>query len=285
MVVENKEIERPLSARRRVWIFAAIGISLLVLLLSVAGIAGTWVARAVALDVATGILDGVDQLAGVGREGVTQLDGHVVELRATVSTVESAADQFAQNTADKGLVLTLLPPETEQELEATTQRIGEGLDDIRSLIQAAADLINAIDSLPFVNLPEPEPGEMQALESDVTAIENAIDQLAADIQAFRDGVATEIAAVSAAAGEVDGWLETIQQSLGEIDGELSSIQDRANQIAERLRLWATIIAVLLSLILAWISYALVTLIRGYRAELRTQAHPNYGNVLGGKDDE
>jgi hypothetical protein len=274
MVVKNREIKHPLSTRRRIWVFAAIGISLLVLMLSVAGIAGTWVARAVALDVATGIFDGVDQLAGVGREGVTQLDGHVADLRATVSTVESAADEIAQNTADKGLVLTLLPPETEQELEATTQRIGEGLDDIRSFIQAAADLIDAIDSLPFVNLPEPEPGELQALESDVNAIGDAIDQLAADIQAFREGAATEIATVSAAATEVDDWLETIQQGLGEIDGELSSIQERANQITGRLRLWATVIAVLLSLILAWVSYALVTLIRGYWAELRGQAHPN-----------
>lgn len=271
-MVENKEIKRPLSAGRRVWIFAALGISLLVLLLSVAGIAGTWVARAVALDVATGILDGVDHVAGVGREGVTQLDGHVADLRATVSTVESAVDQISQNVADKGLVLTLLPPETEQELEATTQRIGEGLDSIRSLVQATAALINAIDSLPFVNLPEPEPGEVQALESDVNAIGDAIDQLAADIGAFRDGVATEIATVSAAAAEVDGWLETIQQGLGEIDGDLSSIQERTMQITGRLGLWATVIAILLSLILAWVSYALVTLIRGYWAELRGHAH-------------
>jgi uncharacterized phage infection (PIP) family protein YhgE len=272
MVVENNEIKRPLSTGRRVWIFAAIGISLLVLLLSVAGIAGTWVVRAVALDVTTGVLDGVDQVAGVGREGVAQLGGDAADLRATVSEVESAVDQIAQNVTDKGLVLTLLPPETEQELDATAERIGESLDDIRSLIRAAVDLIDAVSSLPFVNVPEPDPEEVQALENDVNAIGDAVDQLAADIQAFRDGVATEIAAVSAAVSEVNGWLEKIQQGLGEIDGGLSRVQERANQIAGRLRLWATVIAVLLSMIQAWVSYALVTLIRAYWAELRGQEH-------------
>ena len=51
---------------KRIFAVISIIISVLVLLLAVAGILGTWVARSTAIDVASGVLAGVDQLAQVG---------------------------------------------------------------------------------------------------------------------------------------------------------------------------------------------------------------------------
>ncbi len=269
MAVESADETRSVSTGRRVWMWAAICISVVVLILAVAGIGGTWVARSVAINVATGVLEGIDHLAGVGREGAVLLDGGVAEVRSIVGSVEEAVGQIAEDVSDKGLVLTLLSPEKEQRLVEAAERVGETLDTFRSVIQAVIELVDAIDSIPFVNLPKPDPAELEELEADVQSVRDGVDQLASDIQAFRDGVASEISTVSDGAGRINSRLEETQEDLARIDGKLSDVQERANQLVGTVRIWATIIAIVLTLVLGWVGYGMVKLIRGNWAEVRT----------------
>ena len=145
------------STGQRIFAVISIILSVLVLLLALAGIIGAWSGRSAAIEVTTGILKGVDQLAQTGRNGINRLDTRLNNLQTAVGEVEAAVDQVGQNVADKGLVMTLLPPEKEQQLEATAQQITDGLAAVKDVVQAVAELKQAIDRIPLVNLPEPEP--------------------------------------------------------------------------------------------------------------------------------
>ncbi len=256
-----------LSTGRRVWLWTAVIISGIVLLLAAAGIIGTWVGRSVVIDVADGVLDGVYQLAGVGREGVVLVNGHTDDLRVAVEEVETAVDEISQNVSDKGLVLTLLPPEKEQKLADTADRIDEAANNIRSIVVAVVELIDAVSKIPFVNIPEPDPAKVESLQSDILAIQTGVDQLAADIQAFRDDAAGSVDKISGAAGEVASELGNIQDELATIDSNLNDLQTRTGELKSSIRFWTFFIALGLSLLLAWVIYGMVMLIRQKWAEL------------------
>lgn len=265
--MENKDATA-MSTGRRVWLWTAVVISAIILVLVVGGIVGTWIGRSVAIDVADGLLDGVSQVAQVGRDGAARLDTRIGELRTVVGDVETAVDEVAQNVDDKGLLLTLLPPEKEQKLVNTAETVGEVVESVRSVVVTAVELWEAVDSLPLVSLPKPDAQKAETLQTDIAAVRADVDQMAADIQAFRSGTADTISTVSEAAGQVDGRLAQSEQTLTQVDSDLEALQARTVELKQQFRTWTAVLAVVLTLLLAWVAYALVMLIQRHWADLQ-----------------
>lgn len=257
------------STGRRVWAITAIIISVLVIILSVAGVAGTWLGRGVAINVNDSLMAGVDQLAGKGREGTAKLESGVSEVQSAVDAVESAVDEAAQNISDQGLVLTLLPPEKEQKLIETTDNLRDTLSSITFAIGAAFDLYNALDDIPLINLPRPDESKVESLDDNIQDIQNSVDQLAADIQEFRDGAASKVSEISAAVGEIYDRLERANQNLSELDIYLADVQSQAQEWQSQFRTITAIGSIFVSIIFIWIIYAQIILIMIYWKELKT----------------
>ena len=114
-------------------IFAGLTVFLcaIVLLISVAGVIGTWVAGRAVSDAAVQLLNGVDKAAGAARTMIAQVNTEVGQVRDQVTTVKTATDQLSQNVSDKGLVLTLIPPETDSELLTSVRKVAESVANIR----------------------------------------------------------------------------------------------------------------------------------------------------------
>lgn len=246
---------------RRIWAITSIVLSVVALLLSVAAIAGTWVARGVAVDLSTGVLDGIDGLAQVGRDGISRLDAGLGEVRGVVTTVEDAVSQIGKNVEDKGLIMTLLPPEMEAELEGIAQRVRDVFADIRGVFAAVIELKRAVDKIPFVKTPSLSEERVQAIEEDVNGVRSSIDGLKADIRQFREGAAGEISKVSDAAANVDSRLGATQDDLAAADGQLAELQARVEVLKRRLATLLTVAAVVMTLLFGWVAYALVRLIQ------------------------
>jgi chromosome segregation ATPase len=253
---------------RRVWAITSIVLSVIALLLSVTAIAGTWIGRSATVSVSHGVLSGVDRLAQVGREGVSRLDGRLGEVRGVVTTVEDAVNQISKNVEDKGLIVTLLPEEKEQELEAGAQEVRQVFADIRGVIESVIELKQAIDKIPLVSTPSLSEERLQALQEDVNSLRSGVDELKGNVRQFREGAAGEINKVSAAASDVDSRLGEAQDDLAAIDGQLGELQARIVTLKQRLATLLTIVALVLTLLFGWIVYALVRLIQQSWMSLR-----------------
>ncbi len=263
---DSKGSERRLG--RRIWAITSIVLSVVALLLSVTVIFGTWIGRGAAVNVSHGVLEGIDGLAQVGRNGVSRLDAGLGELRGVVTTVEDAVDQISKNVEDKGLVMTLLPPEKEQELEASAQEIRQVFADIKGVIESVIGMRQAIDDLPFVNLRGPDEERVQAITEDIDSLRSGIEELQGNVRQFREGAAGEIDKVSDAAANTDSRLGETQDDLAEIDSQLAELQAKTVTLKQRLATLLTVVAVVMTLLFAWIIYALVRLIQQAWINLR-----------------
>ena len=218
------------STGKRVFSIVSIIISGLVLVFAVATIIGTWTTLGTVIDIATGVLEGVDQLAQVARNGTDRLDIGLTNLHEGLDEVTLAIDKISQNVEDKGLIITLLPPEKEQKLENTAERLSDGITSVKGTIEAAIELKQAIDRIPFVDLPQLDPQKVQATEESINSIRSDIDELAADIQDFREGAATDISKLSTATSNISDRLETPQENVAQINSRLEALQTAVNRL-------------------------------------------------------
>ncbi len=272
VILEEKKMSeatksQSMSTGQKVWSWTAIVVSVIVLILSAAGVIGVWVGRSVAINVNNGLMDGVIQLSSVGEEASNRLSTRFGELSSGVGEIEAAVDEVAQNVSDKGVVMTLLPPEKEQKLVSTADNIAETVNTIVASLESAIELYKSINSIPFVNLPKPKEETVQELGSGVKEIQDSVDQLATDIQDFRDGAASEVSRISNAAGEVSSRLETSENNLVALESEMNNLQTRAEDFKGRFSTMVTILTVVVSLLLIWVVYAMVIVIRKYLDDL------------------
>lgn len=173
---------------------------------------GGWVGRSIAIQTVNSILDGVYHMATFGREGVARLDKVTGELYLLSSEIDADLTQLGHKVSDRGVVVTLLSAEKVQSMEESIRAVGETVAGIFEVLRTAAELGEAIDNLPFVELPKTDDSKVQTLQQDIQEIREAVERLAADIQAFRDGAATKIGRIAAGVNQVSNQLANVQKN-------------------------------------------------------------------------
>ena len=251
-------------------IFAGLTVFLcaIVLLISVAGVIGTWVGGRAVSDAAVQLLDGVDKAAGAARTMIAQVNTEVGQVRDQVTTVKTATDQLSQNVSDKGLVLTLIPPETDSELLTSVRKVAESVANIRGAVTSAIDLYRAMNKLPFVSLPQPDPESWGKVGDLVTTLQTGVQDLTAAITEFRSAASGTVSRVTDGISRVEGGLSNVETTLNSVDTQLAAAQARAAQLSQTIPTALTVAMILITLLALWVAYTQIVVMRGAWRKLR-----------------
>ena len=248
---------------RKIWYGLAITLSALVILVSAAGVIGTWVGGN-RLSVATIqvllVVEGTAESLSTVVEGI---DVRVAGLEETSMTIKDATDQLSQNVTDKGLVLTLLPEAREQKLIDQAQDLQQNINAVGDTLRAGLELYQSIDSLPLISLPKPEQQTVNKLEQDIANIQDSIQEVVQGIQAFRDGVSSEIDRVTSLLDDITAKITETRQNLEQLNSRLQALQDLAASIRSKVTLVFNSLSVIITLLLVWVVYTQVEIIRSY----------------------
>ena len=251
-------------------IFAGLTVFLcaIVLLISVAGVIGTWVAGRAVSDAAVQLLNGVDKAAGAARTMIAQVNTEVGQVRDQVTKVKTATDQLSQNVSDKGLVLTLIPPETDSELLASVRKVAESVANIREAVTSAIDLYRAMSKLPFVSLPQPDPESWGKVGDLATTLQTGVQDLTAAITEFRSAASGTVSKVTDGISRVEGGLSNVETTLNSVDTQLAAAQAQAAQLSQTIPTAFTVAMIVLTLFMAWVVYTQIVVMRGAWRKLR-----------------
>jgi len=261
-------------------IFAGLTVFLcaIVLLISVAGVIGTWVAGRAVSDAAVQLLDGVDKAAGAARTMIAQVNTEVGQVRDQVTTVKTATDQLSQNVSDKGLVLTLIPPETDSELLTSVRKVAESVANIRGAVTSAIDLYRAMNKLPFVSLPQPDPESWGKVGDLVTTLQTGVQDLTAAITEFRSTASGTVSRITDGISRVEGGLSNVETTLNSVDTQLAAAQARAAQLSQTIPTALTVAMIVLTLFMAWVAYTQIVVMRGVWRKLRAPGVSSDGTL-------
>jgi len=250
-----------------------IAMSGLILLVSVAGIIGVWVVERPLSNAAVTVMSVVENSAGVIRASNTKVDQTLAALQAKTSDIAGASQQLSQNVTDKGLVMVLLPAEKEQQLTDAAGSLRDTYTGIRGSISNGLDLYRSINRMPFVSLPGLSEDQMQKIESSMAQIQALAETLRSGMADIQSGVTGAIDKVGATANLLTEEILHARDATAQVDSSMAALE------AFSIRLQAVIpgilvtIAVILSLVFAFLVFTQVEVIRLYIARWRHLGQP------------
>jgi hypothetical protein len=250
---------------------AAIVLAAVFIALSASGAFGAWWVNRQVVDVALkgfGVIDtGVGLIdAGVARVGdlITRSRTEVRQATETIATVGAKAQ------ANKP-VLTALNQRLEANLGPRVAQMQQVLGPVRDALGRVGDALGMLNSLPFL---ADRTTRLAALEQTFNRLEELTadtTQLRATLQALAeqkgDVAAETVAALQGITQRIDTRLGEVQANVQAVRTDVKALQVRLDQRKSRLLFVCNLLAMVATLMLAWIVYTQIVVIQHHRGRL------------------
>ncbi|MEZ4767422.1 MAG: hypothetical protein R2844_03240 [Caldilineales bacterium] len=252
----------------------AIILAVLVIVLSVSGIAGFWYVNSVLTNVTNQVFSIVNTGAGVAATGVNRAEQLVTDGRSEVQNASDTVTAVGQNLEENSPVLTALNDRLQQRLGPTVEAIGTTLAPAVDGLRTVNQIATIANSIPFVKQETPRLDKLEAAT-------NGLLQLVADVQQFQATLGQTVVAgknqvtneavgvLTDLATRIDTRLANLESTLQETQQQISDFQGRMNALNGRLLAIYNLATLLLTLLLVWIIYSQVVVIRNHWRGLRT----------------
>lgn len=215
---------------RKIWYITAISLSVVILIMSIAGIIGTWIVQNKISQSAVKLLDTVEDTADKLQQAIKQIDRPLAEIEGITKTVLLKTDQISENVSDKGLLLTLLPEDQEKKLVELITTVQDTYDTVIGFINSAIGIYQSINQIPFVNLPLPEQENVESIEETIQDVQSSVQEMLQGISDFRDNASGTIDQVSERIRQASDRLALARDKLFKLDSDLEKIQETARSI-------------------------------------------------------
>jgi hypothetical protein len=246
---------------KKIWYGAVIALSALVLLFSAVSVVGAWVLQSKLSDATVALLQTAENAAARAQEVIGQAKDPLLEIQQVSTKVAEVSSKLSQNVKDEGLLKLLLPPEQEQKLVNLATEVQDTLATVHEVLSTAANLYQAIDEMPFITLPVPGLEKVREVEQTVSEIRITIEELKGSVAEFRAGAADKIGAVTELATRISTRLAEVLDKLAALDADLAGFQQTLAGVKSTVPTAFAITALLLTLLLVFVSYTQVEVIR------------------------
>jgi uncharacterized phage infection (PIP) family protein YhgE len=158
------------------------------------------------------------------------------------------------------------------------QSLADSLIAIKSVLNTALETYQAIDSLPFISLPKPKVETLDRLEQAANDLRNGVTELVQAIRDFRAGVAGAIGRVTELTDRIDSRLEQSRQNLSALQAEMVQLQEQSASLQQSVPVVITIISLLITLLMTFVLYTQVEMIRLFVGRWRALDAPPVAEI-------
>jgi hypothetical protein len=253
--------------------FAAIAFAVLFIGLSLLGIFGAWFVDRKATDVALKGFGLIEVGIGVVDAGVGRVDDLIArsrtEVRQASETITAAGAQAQANSP----VLSALNERLETSLAPRIAQMQQVLAPVRDAVGNVGNAVSLLNSLPMMADRAPR---LAALDETF----NRLEELSADTTQLRGTLRTlvveqksdiapgTVAALKGLTQRIDTRLGEVQANVQAVRADVAALKDRLDKRQSRLLFVFNLLALLSTLMLAWILYTQVVVIQHHWARVR-----------------
>jgi hypothetical protein len=253
--------------------FAAIALAVLFIGLSLLGIFGAWFVDRKATDVALKGFGLIEVGIGVVDAGVGRVDDLIARSRTEVRQAsETITDVGAQAQANSP-VLNALNERLETSLAPRIAQMQQVLAPVRDAMGTVGNAVSLLNSLPMMTDRAPRLAaldeafnRLEELSADTTQLRGTLRTLV--VEQKSDIAPGTIAALKGLTQRIDTRLGEVQANVQAVRADVAALKDRLDKRQSRLLFVFNMVALLSTLMLAWILYTQVVVIRHHWARVR-----------------
>jgi chromosome segregation ATPase len=241
--------------------------SVLVLLLSLTGIAGTWIVRNRLNTDLVDIVTATEARVSTTKQGLDRLEAVLAQARSHITTVEQDVQAFGADLEQNRPLLAAISDKLGLNLAPLLDSAREIMTTVRETVVAVDSAIEAINAIPFVSVPVPELESIKKLSQDVDNFRTEVQNLRTAIEQRRSEIiGGAISFVTTPTSQIGSALDEMQATISDYSQQLSGVQEELAAFKSAIRRWLTWTAVISTLILLWLVFSQsVLLVLGWRA--------------------
>jgi uncharacterized protein YukE len=252
---------------KRIFAVLVMVVSILVLVLGLAGVAGTWIVRARLATDLVGIVTAAETRAANLQQGLSQLDTALTQAHDEVAAVEQEVQAFGTDLDHNKPLLTTISDKLGLDLVPLVDKAREIMATIRETAAAVNSIVETVNALPFISKPIPElealnelSQKVEAFEADVQNLRTTLDQRRSEI------IGGSVSLVTTPASQIRGTLDEMQATVSGYGQKIDTVQAGLSRFRSAIGGWLTWTAVILTLMLLWLAFSQgALLILGWRA--------------------
>jgi len=252
---------------------AAIALAALFIGLSLLGIFGAWFVDRKATDVALKGFRLIELGVGVVDAGVSRVDDLVAtsrtEVRQASETITAAGAQAQANSP----VLNALNERLETSLAPRIAQMQQVLAPVRDALGTVGSAVSLLNSLPMMADRAPRLAaldetfnRLEGLSADATQLRGTLRALV--VEQKSDIAPETVAALKRLTQRIDTRLDEVQANVQAVRADVAALQVRLDKRKSRLLFVFNLLALLSTLMLAWILYTQVVVIQHHWARVR-----------------
>jgi len=253
--------------------FGAIALAMLFIGLSLFGMFGAWFVDRKATDVALKGFGLIEVGIGVVDAGVSRVDDLITtsrtEVRQASETITAAGAQAQANSP----VLSALNERLETSLAPRIAQMQQVLAPVRDAVGTVGNAVSLLNSLPMMADRGPRLAAMdntfnrlEGLSADATQLRGTLRALV--VEQKSDIAPETVATLKKLTQRIDTRLGEAQASVQAVRADVAALKDRLDKRKSRLFFVFNLLALLSTLMLAWILYTQVVVIQHHWARVR-----------------
>jgi hypothetical protein len=255
---------------------AAIALGVLFIGLSLFGIFGAWYVDRRATDVALKGFGLIETGVGVVDAGVGRVNDLIATSRTEVRQASESITAIGVQAQANSPVLNALNERLETSLAPRIAQMQQVLAPVRDAVGTVGNAVSLLNSLPMMADRAPR---LAALDETF----NRLEELSADATQLRgtlralvvtqnsDVTAETVATLNRLTQRIDTRLGEVQANVQGVQTDIEALQVRLDTRKSRLLLVFNLLALLSTLMLAWIVYTQIVVIRYHSARVRRPA--------------
>ena len=244
-------------------------VAVLFIALSVIGIVGVWLVDRRATEIALKGFGIVESGVGVINAGVARVDGLIATSRTEVRQASETITAVGARPEANRPVLTALNERLETSLGPRIGQMQQALAPVREAVGTVGNAVSMANSMPMVNDRAPRLAAvdetfnlLEQLSADSTQLRSTLRELAGP---QKSQVSAEtVAALTGLTQRIDTRLGEVQAGVQGVQADIAALQVRLDARKSRVLLIFNLVALLITLMLAWIIYSQIVVIRHYR---------------------
>jgi hypothetical protein len=253
--------------------FAALTLALLFTILGLLGAVGAWFVSQVAADVALKAFGVVEVGVGIVDGGVGRVEDLVAASRTEVRQAADTITAVGGEAAGNSPVLGALNERLDANLAPRIAQMRQTLGPVRDAVGKVANVVSMASSLPGMAERAPRLAaldetfdRLEALSADATQLRGTLRAL---VTAQTGGVAPEtVAALKGLTQRIDNRLGEVQTKAQTVRSDIDALQVRLEKRKSRPLFLCNLAALIATLMLAWIIYTQIIVIRHQWALVR-----------------
>jgi len=255
---------------------AAVVIAVVFIGLSLVGIVGAWFVDRTATNVVMSAFGFVETGVGVVDAGAARVNNLIATIRTEVQQATETISAVGTEARANSAVLEALNERLETNLGPRIAQVQEALAPVREALRTTANAVSIMSSVPMMTERAPRLAaldqtfnRLEELSADSTQLRNTLRALTV---AQQNGVPSEtVAALNRLTQRIDTRLDEVHANVRGVQADIAALRTRLDARKSKLLFVFSLLALLSTLMLAWMIYSQVVVIQHHRVRMRQSA--------------